>query len=145
MSLRDWIVKLFWEAIALDIKFPSDLKQSLKNNGHPNLEKFFDSMVVQINDAEKQLALIGLPRLKPETITQTVFCMAEAFLTGMQGEKNLQTESEFKKLEREREADKIKVFDEVLKGNNVDEFKEAGLITSDAIDSQREKTLEQNA
>lgn len=135
--LRLQIKKWFWEAIALDVKYPQDLKDSLKLNGHPNLETFFDNLVKEIEQAEIKCKAQRTP-LKNSTVQEAVYTMAEVFLIGMENERRMQFEAEINKSVRQKESDKIKEFEAVLAGKAEGEFAEAGLITNEKIDSQRE-------
>lgn len=135
--LRLQIKKWFWEAVSLDVECPADLKESLKLNGHPNLEGFFDRLTAQVEAAELKCKAQGTP-LKPSTVQETAYSMASVFLKGMYGERVQRFEATVKKELRQREADNIKEFDNVLAGNVDGEFAEAGLITNEEIDSQRE-------
>lgn len=135
--LRLQIKKWFWEAVALDLKYPTDMKESLKLNGHKNLEGFFDRLTKEIEEAEVKCKAQGTP-LKQSTVQEAVYSMTEVFLQGMMGERIGQFEADVQKVKRQHEADKIKEFDAVLAGKAEGEFAEAGVITNEKIDKQRE-------
>lgn len=131
------IKKWFWEAVALDTKYPLSMKETLKTSGHKNLEGFFDNLVIQFEQAEKKCIAQGTP-LKLDTMREAVYSMASVFMQGMEGESIQRYEADIKKQLREKEADKIKEFESVLSGNAEGEFAEAGVITDEKIDAQRE-------
>lgn len=135
--LKANIKKWFWEAVALDTQFPMSMKETLKTSGHKNLETFFDNMVIQFEQAEKKCIAQGTP-LKLDTMREAVYSMASVFMQGMEGEATQRYEAEIQKTLREKEADKIKEFESVLSGNAEGEFAEAGVISNEEIDKQRE-------
>jgi hypothetical protein len=131
------VKKWFYEAVALDTTYPKELKDTLKTSGHKNLEGFFDNMVFQLEEAEKKCLKQGTP-LKLDTMREAVYSMAPIFMQGMTGESIQRYEADIQKSIREHEADKIKEFESVLSGNAEGEFAEAGVITNEEIDQQRE-------
>lgn len=135
--LRLQIKKWFWEAVAFDTQYPLSLKETLKTSGHKNLETFFDNMVIQLEEAEKKCLAQGTP-LKMDTMREAVYSMAPLFMQGMEGESIQRYEAEIQKALREKESDKIKEFESVLSGNAEGEFAEAGVITNEKIDQERE-------
>lgn len=135
--LRIQIKKWFFEAVALDTQYPQSLKDTLKTSGHKNLETFYDNMVIQLEEAEKKCLKQGTP-LKLDTMREAVYSMAPLFMQGMTGESIQRYEADIQKSLRAHEADKIKEFESVLSGNAEGEFAEAGVITNEKIDQQRE-------
>lgn len=135
--LRLQIKKWFYEAVALDVKYPQSMKETLKTSGHKNLETFFDNMVIQIEEAEKKCITQGTP-LKVDTMREAMYAMTDVFMQGMEGESIQRYEADIAKSLRDKEADKIKEFEAVLSGNAEGEFAEAGVITNEEIDNQRE-------
>lgn len=135
--LREQIKKWFYEAVALDTEAPRELKDTLKN-GHPRLEIFFDNLTEQFLKADELCQRRGLT-LKTKTIQDTVYDMTKMFLKGMEGEARRRYETDLQKFYREQEAKKQKEFDKVLSGDVKDtDFEDAGLITNEEIDRQRE-------
>jgi hypothetical protein len=134
------IKKWFWEAVAFDTQYPLSMKETLKTSGHKNLEGFFDNLVIQFEEAEKKCIAQGTP-LKLDTMREAVYSMASVFMQGMEGESIQRYEADIQKAIREKEADKIKEFESVLSGNAEGEFAEAGVITNEEIDKQREVSL----
>jgi len=138
--LRLQIKAWFLEAVQLDLEAPRELKDSILR-GHERLEGFYDNLTDQIQKAEKLLESRG-KTLKKETIQTTVYDMAKVFMQGLEGEAKRRYETDLQKFLRQQEADKIKEFESVLSGNAEGEFAEAGVISNEEIDNQREAELE---
>ncbi len=134
--IKELVKKWFKEEVTLNIEAPRELRERLLQ-GHPNLEGFFDRLVAQFQEAEKLCIERGV-KLKIETMQQATYDMTRMFMKGMQGEAVKRFESDMAKVKRQQDEDKIKEFDAVLRGEQVGEFAEAGVITNDKIDAQRE-------
>lgn len=134
--LKELVKQWFKEEVTLNTEAPRELRDRLLI-GHPNLEGFFDKLVAQFEQAEKLCAERGV-KLRRETMQQATYDMTRMFMKGMEGAAIKRFESDMAKIKREREEDKIKEFDAVLRGEQVGEFAEAGVITNDEIDAQRE-------
>lgn len=139
--LRSQIKKWFREAVQLDIEIESELKRKLLAEDHPNLNRFLDNLCEQFEQADKICQRKGLV-LKQKTIQDTVYDMTKYFVMGLQGEAKRRYGSDLAKAAREAEAAKIKEFEDVLSGNATGEFAEAGVITNEKIDAEREGALE---
>ena len=141
--LRQKIKTWFDEAVALDPHAPQDLKDVLKR-GHPKLQRCIDELCKQIEQAERQCRKKGLV-LKTKTLQDFTYDMAKYFLKGFEGEARRRYESDLQRLAREAEATKIKDFDSVLAGTPVGEFAEAGVLSNEKIDKEREDYLEKES
>lgn len=138
--LRIQVKKWFTEAVQLDTEAPRELKDSLLR-GHERLEGFFDNLTDQIQKAEEVCRRRGVT-LKAKTIQDLVYDMTKYFMRGMEGEAKRRYETDLQKFYREQEEKKLKEFDAVLAGKAEGEFAEAGVITNEEIDKQREAHLE---
>jgi len=138
--LRTQIKMWFNEAIKLDKDAPRELKDSLLK-GHPKLEGFIDNLTAQVLEAEKKCRQRGV-QLKKKTIQDFVYDLTKYFMQGMEGEARRRYETDFQKAVRDAKINQEKEFDEVLAGNVSGEFAEAGIITNEKIDREREVGLE---
>jgi hypothetical protein len=138
--LRLQVKAWFIEAVKLDMEAPRELKESILR-GHERLEGFYDNLTAQIIKAEKVLKVRG-KTIKKQTLQDFVYDMAKYFMKGLEGEAKRRYETDLQKFYREQEEKKIKEFDAVLDGNPEGEFAEAGVITNEEIDKQREAFLE---
>ena len=138
--LRPKIKKWFEEAIRLNMEAPEELKRMLLR-GHPKVEGFLDHITGQVIQADKLCLARGLV-LKEKTIQDTVYDMTKYFMAGIELEAKKRYESDLARSAREAEAQKIKEFDAVLAGQAEGEFAEAGVISNDKVDAQREAALE---
>lgn len=139
--LRQQIKNWYREAVQLDLEIEPELKRKLLQEDHPNLNRFIDNLCAQVEQADKICQRKGLI-LKQKTIQTTVYDMTKFFVMGLQGEAKRRYESDIDKAAREAEAAKIKEFEDVLAGNATGEFAEAGVITNEKIDRERERALE---
>lgn len=139
--LRSQIKKWFREAVQLDLEIDPELKRMLLREDHPNLNRFLDNLTAQFEQADRECRRRGLV-LKAKTIQDTVYDMEKVFVMGLMGEAKNRYESDLAKAAREAEAQKIKEFEDVLAGKATGEFAEAGVITNEKIDSEREAALE---
>lgn len=139
--LREQIKKWYREAIQLDFEIEPELKRKLLAEDHPNLNKFIDNLCEQFIQAEKQCRHRGLI-LKMKTMQDTVYDLTKYFVMGLQGEAKRRYESDLEKSAREAETAKIKEFEDVLQGKPTGEFAEAGVISNEKIDAEREAALE---
>jgi len=139
--LREQVKKWYREAIQLDFEIEPELKRKLLAEDHPNLNKFIDNLCEQFIQAEKQCRRKGLI-LKTKTMQDTVYDLTKYFVMGLQGEAKRRYESDLEKSAREAEAAKVKEFEDVLQGKATGEFAEAGVISNEKIDAEREAALE---
>lgn len=139
--LREQIKKWFREAVQLDIEIETELKRKLLAEDHPNLNKFLDNLCDQIEKADEQCRRKGLV-LKQKTIQDTVYDFTKYFALGIQGEAKRRYESDLEKSAREAELAKVEEFEDVLQGKATGEFAEAGVISNEKIDAEREAALE---
>lgn len=139
VKVKQW----FEEGVRLNLEAPQELKDTLLR-GHPRLQGFIDRMTAELLNAEKVCRERGV-FLKEKTMQDTVYDMTKVFMQGMEGEAKRRYESDLQRLAREAEQSKIQEFEDVLDGKATGEFAEAGVITNEEIDSQREKALEQKA
>lgn len=139
VKVRQW----FEEAVRLDLEAPQALKDTLLR-GHPKLEGFLESMTGELLRAERICKSRGVT-VREKTMQDFVYDMTKYFMQGMEGEAKKRYESDLARLAREAEANKIQEFEDVLSGNASGEFAEAGVITDEKIDNQREKALEEKA
>jgi hypothetical protein len=134
------IKKWFEEATRL-APFEDELKRAvLRDNSR--VQFFISGLTQQLEQAES----INVKRgkfIKEKTYQEFVYSMTTLFLTGIKREAERRYESDLAKLARKAEADKIKEFDQVIAGKAEGEFADAGVITNDKIDAQREKYLEE--
>lgn len=137
------VKKWFEEAVRLNVEAPQELRETLLR-GHPKLEGFLENLTSQLLDAETKCRLRGVT-LKQKTMQDFVYDLTKYFMQGMEGEAKRRYESDIEKLARQAEADKLKEFDSVLEGKAEGEFAEAGVISNEEIDNQREKALEKEA
>jgi len=135
---REQIKKWFKEAIQLDPEIETELKHKLLRDDHPNLEKFYDNMTEQFIQAEKVCRARKII-LKQKTLQDTVYDMAKVFVIGLKAEAEKRYASDLEKMKAEQAKQKIKEFEDVLSGNPTEEFLEAGIITDEKIDAQREE------
>ena len=138
--LRIKIKAWFQEAVRLDLESPQELKAVLLR-GHPRLEGFIDNMCAQIEQAEKVCRVKGVV-LREKTIQDFTYDMAKYFMKGMEGEAKRRYESDLERIAREAKAQKLQEFDAVLEGKPEGEFAEAGVISNEKIDKEREAFLE---
>lgn len=141
--LKEQIKKWFEESVRLNFKIDPELKRILLSNP-PNLDKFITNLCREFENADRVCRSRGLV-LKQKTIQDTVYDMTEVFITVMENEAKRRYETDLAKLAREKEAAQIKEFEDVLSGNATGEFAEAGVITNEKIDAQREKALFEKA
>lgn len=134
--LRQQIKKWFEEAVRLDFTTDPELKRVLLQ-GHPKIDGFVDRMTEQFIQAEKVCRQKKV-FLKQKTIQDTVYDMTKFFMKGLEGEAKRRHESDLQRVAREAEANKIQEFEDVLSGNLKDEWLEAGVITNEKIDKERE-------
>lgn len=134
--LRAQIKKWFEEAVTLDVEAPRELKDRLLL-GHPNIEKFIDNLHKEMIEGERLCKQRGLT-LKLKTMQDSVYDMTKFFIKGMEGEARRRYESDFDKAMRANEQAKIKEFDAVLAGKAEGEFAEAGVISNEKIDNERQ-------
>lgn len=134
--LRPQLQKWFEEAVRLDLEAPQDLKDVLLR-GHPKVENFLNNMCAQIEKAEQVCRGRGV-QLKQKTLQDFTYDMAKYFMKGIEGEARRRYESDLQRIAREAEAQKQKEFDAVLAGKPEGEFLEAGVISNEEIDKQRE-------
>lgn len=138
--LRLQVKQWFLEAVRLDLEAPQELRETILR-GHERLDGFYDNLTAQILKAEKVLAIKG-KTVKKQTLQDFVYDMAKYFMKGMEGEAKRRYETDLQKFYREQEEKKIKEFDAVLSGKAEGDFAEAGVITNEEIDKQREDALE---
>lgn len=138
--LRPKIKQWFFEAVRLDLEAPQDLKETLLR-GHPRLDGFIDNICAQVIKAEGLCRGKGLV-IKEKTLQDLTYDLTKYFMRGLQGEAERRYESDIKRLAREAEEAKLKEFDAVLAGKAEGEFAEAGVITNEKIDQEREAYLE---
>lgn len=144
MFLGSKIKQWFKEAVQLDTECDPELKAIiLREPPHEKVNMFFENLSKQFKQAESLCLKRGLI-LKEKTLQETTYDMAKFFMRGMEGEAKRRYESDLEKSARDAQAAKIKEFDDVLAGNATGEFAEAGIITDEKIDKQREQTLAQN-
>jgi hypothetical protein len=139
--LREQIRKWFREAVQLDIEIDPELKRKLLAEDHVNINKFLDNLCAQFEKAEEMCRRKGLV-LKQKTMQDTVYDLTKYFALGVQGEAKRRYESDLEKAAREAEAAKVKEFEDVLQGKATGEFAEAGVISNEKIDAEREAELE---
>jgi hypothetical protein len=139
IKVKQW----FFEAIKLDVDCPPELRAILER-GHPRLEGFIARMAFELETALNINARKGI-MISPNTQQQIVYDMTKYFVLGLKTEAKKRYESDLERLAREAEAQKLKEFDDVLSGNATGEFAEAGVITNEAIDKEREDFLAEKA
>jgi hypothetical protein len=138
--LRHQIKLWFEEAVKLDVEHPRELKDTLLR-GHPKLEMFFDKLTGEVLKAEEICKKKGVT-LQKKTIQDFTYDMTKYFMQGMEGEARRRHETDLQKFYREQEEKKHKEFDKVLAGDvKGTDFEDAGLITNDKIDKQREAAI----
>lgn len=134
--LRAQIKKWFEEAVALDNVAPRELKDAVLR-ASPRVNHFIDNLYKEFLSAEKLCKQRGTT-LKLKTMQDATYDMTKVFLTGMEGEARRRYESDFDKSMRAIEQAKIKEFDAVLAGKAEGEFAEAGVISNEKIDNERQ-------
>ena len=130
------IKKWFEEAVRLDPVAHQDLKDAVLRSG-PRVDLFLNKLRKEFRDAEKLCKQRGVT-LKLKTMQDATYDMTKVFMAGMEEEARRRYESDFDKSMRQIQADKEKEFDAVLAGNAQGEFAEAGVISNEEIDSQRQ-------
>lgn len=134
--LKIQIKKWFEEAVRLDTVAHQDLKDAVLR-ASPRVDVFINNLVKEFQAAEKLCKAKGLT-LKLKTMQDATYDMTKVFLTGMEGEARRRYESDFDKTMRQIKADQEKEFDAVLAGKAEGEFAEAGVISNEEIDNQRQ-------
>jgi hypothetical protein len=138
--IRIRVEKWVDEALTLE-KCPEELKRAVRSE-KTRLNTFIDSLTQSLEQAES----INFKRkvfVKEKTYQEFVYSMVTWFVAGIEKEAKRRYESDLARLAREAEISKFKEFDEVLAGKQVGEFAEAGVVTSEKIDKEREKALDQ--
>lgn len=138
--LRSKLKQWFKEAVLLEPEAPQEMKDYLLraiNNKDPKLDRFLDKMCEQIQQAERLCLKKGV-FLKEKTLQDFTYDMAKYFMKGLHGEAVRRHESDLAKAAREAEAQRIKEFESVLAGKPEGEFAEAGVISNEKIDKERE-------
>jgi hypothetical protein len=138
--LQFQIRKWFFEEVRMNKEAPQDLKDTLLK-GHPKIDGFINRLTDQLIKAEEVCRRKGV-KLKNKTIQDTVYDLTKYFMKGLEGEAKRRYESDVQKTLRQAEAQKQKEFDAVLAGKPEGEFAEAGVISNEEIDKQREDALE---
>lgn len=130
------IKQYFEEAVRLNFDAPADLRDSLLR-GHPRLEGFLDRLTDSVRIARASLTKKGVV-LKEKTIQDFVYDLTKIFMQGLESEATKRYESDLQRIARQAKIDEKKEFDAVLAGEAVGEFAEAGVISNEEIDNQRE-------
>lgn len=134
--LKTQVKKWFEEAVRLDTVAHQELKDAVLR-ASPRVDLFVNNLVKEFNEADKLCRQRGLT-LKLKTMQDATYDMTKVFLTGMEGEARRRYESDFDKSVRQMKADQEKEFDAVLAGKAEGEFAEAGVISNEKIDNERQ-------
>ena len=134
-KIKEW----FELAVRLNMNADPVLRETLLR-GHPRIEGFIARMHRELNAANK----VNMRRgkfIKQQTMQDTVSGLTELFMWQMEQAAKKMYETDLEKHAREAEATKIKEFESVLAGTPEGEFKEAGVISNEKIDSAREAQI----
>lgn len=134
--IRIQVKKWFEEAVRLDKEANADLKASVLRGG-VRVDKFIDNLMKEFVQAEKLCKQKGLT-LKQKTIQDATYDMTKMFLNATEEEARRRYESDYQKAMRQAKINQEKEFDAVLAGRPEGEFAEAGVISNDKIDQERE-------
>ena len=137
---RSQVKTWFTEAVRLNTEAPQELKDVLLR-GHPNLDNFLNNIEKQLVEADAILQKRGKV-VKLETLKGFVYDMTNLFLKGFEGEAKRRYESDLERLRREAEQNAVKEMDAFLEGDNDNEFGEAGVVTNEKLEKEREDALE---
>jgi len=132
-KIRNWI----FEAIRLDLDAPQELKDRLLRPNDPHVENLIVGLTNKIVEADRVCSRRGV-HLKTKTLQDTTYDMVKFALRSFHEEAQRRYESDMDRLAREAEASKLKEFDDFLKGGTENEFAEAGVVTSEELDKERE-------
>lgn len=136
-KVRKWFKVYVQNMKTIDAEF----KNILNRERHPNLERFFENMAEELIRVQRTRVKRGRKIATDEQLAWLVGQMAEVFVSGMHKEAKRRYETDIERAKREFEAAKIKEFDDTLDGRPSGEFAEAGVITNEKIDGEREESI----
>ena len=131
-------VRKWFRAYVPTMKVSSELKNILIREAHPNLENFFNNMSEELKKVQGHRVFKGQKPADESQLKWLVESMTDVFVSNMETQAKRRYESDLARLQRERDAQKKFEFDETLAGRATGEFAEAGVITNEKIDQERE-------
>jgi hypothetical protein len=153
MEFKSFVRKHFFNAVREHRTCPPELRFSLlgcenpaiKTSQSENIDKFCENLGWHLKEAQRiRVTKRGRPPHDLKVLKDTVYDMVNVFIMQLEHTAKRMYESDLVKSAREKEAQAIKDMDATLAGKPTAEFEEMGIVTSETIDTQREKTFSEN-
>lgn len=135
---RITVQKAYDECVKLAVEYPQDMRDALTRKPYPaQVNKFLERLSHEMQKAIDINAKRGV-FVKPKNVEDTVHDMTKIFMKGFHNIAERRIENEHQRLAREAAQGLEQEYENVLSGKPTGDFLDAGVITNEKIDKQRE-------